>query len=766
MNFILSLLFLSALNGAVGDSNLRGLQSNGYDEWLGNCQGATGGLWGDPHIITFDNLNYECQGIGIFTLTQNHMWNIQGNFVDVGAVEHASRESRGLPVGASLTNDVAIEYVYDESVPIFQFGFGDLPAYTEKYLYAEEDCMQWKYFNVWEMPNTWRTVEATIVVCRERCENYVGCTAFNYWEDGGCHLHDENSQILDTPDSWSRSVVGYIDNRCGIPTPPPESPHPEEADMHGEISADCPLLMYVDGVMMDLSGSNGDGMLYGEKGDEHYVERIGNTIDVVNVLENGEQAKAHLIAKGGLQHLFSCHWDFYICLPQSQQAQFQEYSVGILGTPDGNCSNDWMDADGTTIEIQNNHVDSYNYCVDNWCVNQESSLMSFAEDNTFNDYKCEDQPFIDFSVDSPSCVLSADKIKEKCENMLPLMIHACQIECCIGGCDDIEPTVEEVVTIIELTDIPPEVVFEVPDFSDCEEDGSFKSTSDTACPASINIPSQLSGNPYVVEGQSSLDEIVGSEASNVNLANIFNNENVGVKARTWNGSWVRNIYLPQGSEVPVNAKFEISVESTWSVRIHYPKTAGSSELRTKEVSEDENVVFVMVSNVWVAKGDPTPTSPGTPIVTLLGSKGNVPLPEGADVFYGMVTDMEPHNDVFGTTVKFKVNNPFNSNADVYVKHEKSVQGNFNDPHCVKFDDTAGGGCAATAEVVEVACRLYDGFTPFALVTVYFASSDLATDSSVNVDKCCEASDYPSGIGVVEYTFEVKCNCPASDATIE
>jgi len=312
----------------------------------------------------------------------------------------------------------------------------------------------------------------------------------------------------------------------------------------------------------------------------------------------------------------------------------------LLGTPDGNSSNDWMDADGTTIDIQNNHEDSFNYCVDNWCVNQESSIMSFAEDNTFNDYKCEDQPFIDFSVDDPSCVLSADKIQEKCENMLPLMIHACQIECCIGGCDHIEPTVEEVVTIIPLEEIPPEIVYEVPDFSDCEEDGSFKSTSDTACPASI------------------------------------------------------------------------------------------------------------------------------PIVTLLGSKGNLPLPEGADVFYGMVTDMEPHNDAFGTTVKFKVNNPFDSNADVYVKHEKSVQGNFNDPHCVKFDDTAGGGCAATAEVVEVACRLYDGFTPFALVTVYFASSDLATDSSVNVDKCCDASDYPSGIGVVEYTFEVKCNCPASDATID
>jgi hypothetical protein len=107
----------------------------------------------------------------------------------------------------------------------------------------------------------------------------------------------------------------------------------------------------------------------------------------------------------------------------------------------------------------------------------------------------------------------------------------------------------------------------------------------------INIPSQLSGSLYVVEGQSNLDEIVGSEASNDNLADIFNNENKRVKARTSDGNWVQNIYLPQGSEVPVNAKFEISVESTFKVIIHYPKSAGSSQLRTKEIFTGENLVL-------------------------------------------------------------------------------------------------------------------------------------------------------------------------------
>jgi len=154
----------------------------------------------------------------------------------------------------------------------------------------------------------------------------------------------------------------------------------------------------------------------------------------------------------------------------------------------------------------------------------------------------------------------------------------------------------------------------------------------------------------------------------------------------------------------------------------------------------------------------------TPVVKLLGSSGDVPLPEGADIFYGIVTDMEPHDGATGTTVKFKVNNPFDSNADVYVKHEKSVLGGFNDPHCVELDDTAGG-CDNEAEDIEVACRHFDGVAPFAVVHVFFASSGLTTDSSVDVDQCCEAPEYASDIGVVEYTFEIQCNCPTEGEAV-
>lgn len=73
----------------------------------------------------------------------------------------------------------------------------------------------------------------------------------------------------------------------------------------------------------------------------------------------------------------------------------------------------------------------------------------------------------------------------------------------------------------------------------------------------IEIPFSLD-DPYVIKGQSNLNSIVGSATENDNLVNIFNNQKKEVEVQTQNGSWVKEIYLPDGSEVLEGSKFQIT----------------------------------------------------------------------------------------------------------------------------------------------------------------------------------------------------------------
>jgi len=45
------------------------------------CNGPTGRISGDPHVVTFDKLKYDCQGRGEFVVVQDDEYNVQARFV-------------------------------------------------------------------------------------------------------------------------------------------------------------------------------------------------------------------------------------------------------------------------------------------------------------------------------------------------------------------------------------------------------------------------------------------------------------------------------------------------------------------------------------------------------------------------------------------------------------------------------------------------------------------------------------------------------------
>lgn len=661
--FLLALpTILLLLQGVQGESQLRGVSdsdsdierkldhgdyTNIYTEELGSCFGATCGFWGDPHIITCDRRAYDCQGIGLFTMMENHMYNIQANFVDVSAHEHNIVEDWGLTHGASVTNDVAIDFVLDDSVPVFQLGYGNLNNRPDGTYPSEDGCTAMKYNYPHNMPGQHISTEPNLMACRQRCEVTQGCTKFHFWYNGHCYLNDDNQHSRDTPADWGRSLIGDLSSNCGKPPAEMEIEEQEQRLKHGRIGAECPLLFFVDGEMIDISNIHGNGYLYGDENSDVIVEMVHHYIvRVAYNLENGDHAEVWLFSKGdGPGELWSCHWDLYVCLPESHRQQFEDYSVGLFGTPDGNMGNDFMDANGDQLLLAENgdwHETMIDYCYDNWCVSQEDSLFSYAGEMTYEDVKCADHEYDDYGDgNNNDCVLSLQDINAVCDEMVPILKYACEVDCCMGGCGQISDIEDEITGIIELNDNDDGVIYDppVPPTPVCAE-GNLVGTSDTVCPLSQ-----------------------------------------------------------------------------------------------------------------------------TPIVKLIQSSGGVDIPEGADIFYDIHIDTGA--DSIDRTVKFRVANPFDTSADVFVKYEmRAYDSAFMDPHCDEMSEITTG-CLISAPEIEVACYNYEGSNPFALVKVYFASTGLPIDgtSSVDVDKCCYPPEYGSSTGVVAYIFEIQCHCP-DDTTVE
>eukprot|EP00536_Pseudo-nitzschia_multiseries_P010041 jgi/Psemu1/24828/gm1.24828_g len=124
------------------------------------------------------------------------------------------------------------------------------------------------------------------------------------------------------------------------------------------------------------------------------------------------------------------------------------------------------------------------------------------------------------------------------------------------------------------------------------------------------FPSALE-NPYEVTGQNNLD-MVGNDHTGAGLKEILNDNSKTpmneVEVKTFDGSWVGDIYLPDGDVVPANSKVQITCESSWSVNVHYPnvQTGGHT---SRKVSQGEVLIVLLTPynrNVWVAPGDQSP----------------------------------------------------------------------------------------------------------------------------------------------------------------
>jgi hypothetical protein len=242
---------------------------------------------------------------------KNHLYNIQANFVEVGAKELQMVLDWSYFPEASYTNDVMIDYAPDNDdndVPTMQFSFPDLSNHDGSFT-SEEGCIANQYY-VPLNPLGPRSVETSLNACRERCEKIDGCTKFSYWGDGGCHLNDDNSELVDTPPSWSRSVAGSP-SECGMPIDQTAADQPEtteeldKARIFGngrgdQLGPGCPILFYLDGEIQDISEVEDNAYLFGDANSDHSAQLVGyNQIRIVHKLLESDAVSEVLLEIAG-----------------------------------------------------------------------------------------------------------------------------------------------------------------------------------------------------------------------------------------------------------------------------------------------------------------------------------------------------------------------------------------------------------------------------------------------------------------------------------
>jgi len=294
-----------------------------------------------------------------------------------------------------------------------------------------------------------------------------------------------------------------------------------EEHLHENFGNGCPALLYVDGELMDVSDVEEEGYLYGNETSHSSAKLVGeNKIRVQHKTPTGSFSEAMLEVVGnGPGELFGCHWNFWVCLPEDQEEFYRTETVGLLGSPDGNTRNDWMDVTGEPIPIPQHGERSkaaFDYCRQNWCVSQADSIMTYPESTTYADHKCHHEEYVEFDVHYEGCVISADKILALCSDKIPAMLTACHIDCCYGGCDAIDHVEDEIIQLEIFSveqdeeEIEVNIIYDIPDEHlpppMCDEQTGEKSlTGDAVCPSSSS--SSSSGSSIVELDRRSSDEL-------------------------------------------------------------------------------------------------------------------------------------------------------------------------------------------------------------------------------------------------------------------
>ncbi len=295
---------------------------------------------------------------------KNFLYNIQGHFINLNSDDLKFVDiERSKHPRASVATDLVIENVENPDIPVLQFSF---PEHFEEVDGSYEPPAEHGCFAMYTLDKYLEGYAAKTVggirECRQYCLKTEGCYNFQYtYGSGNCRLapHDATPAFI-WGDVDARTVSGPVD-KCGKDYAGRGDVH-EFANWYGngpqwKEKGVCPLLFYIDGELQDISGlstpdDNFGDFLYGNEDSDVYVRfHSRNKIKIMTKTKKGSISEILLEVGGeGPGELFGCHFNFFVCLPNSEKDDFAS-SVGLLGSPDLDPANDWIAHNGTVLPL-------------------------------------------------------------------------------------------------------------------------------------------------------------------------------------------------------------------------------------------------------------------------------------------------------------------------------------------------------------------------------------------------------------------------------
>ena len=296
-----------------------------FNKKLGLCEGSIATSWGDPHIVSFDNLKWDCQGQGDYVITDSPVLKVHARYDSMKTRDYKLSQAKAFAV---QTGGHTPEKSDDGTLHI---------SFPEHYVDFVKDPNKPDYKDSFDTHEYYHRGFAHDCPVHIRYESFDKDTGMKVVEN--VKLDEANGNIVVNQ--------SFLQTRGGIATAKVTKSTTGETRM---------IVNFVSGASIELR-----------------------------------------IHGGGSSAWNGCVMSVKVCLPDILNPPMMhpyEHIRGVLGYPDGQKMNDWIDSNnpsGKPVEVINSGSDrkkkQWEYCVAHWCIrNKKESILRYKEDEVEVDF--------------------------------------------------------------------------------------------------------------------------------------------------------------------------------------------------------------------------------------------------------------------------------------------------------------------------------------------------------------------------------------------